>query len=106
MTTCIGNAERAFLGNSECTYNHWHKRLGHPCNEKFMELKRKGMIHDINIIQKIRPNKRLCESCIIGKQSQSSSKNNKDKSHIKNPLKNIHSDICGPINPCTYDGKR
>lgn len=40
------------------------KRLGHIGKSKFLQLKSKQMIDDINYIDKIIPNDNLCEACI------------------------------------------
>lgn len=46
------------------------KRLGHIGRSKFLELKSKQTIDDINHIDKIIPNDNLCEACINGKQAR------------------------------------
>lgn len=74
--------------------------------DKFLELKRKGMVYDVSLIQKINPDDHKCESCIYGKQTRLSSKNTKDKTYINRPLQIIHSDICGPITPLSLDGSK
>lgn len=96
----------ANLCNSNTNYNLWHKRLGHLSKDKFLELKRKGMVYDVSLIQKINPDDHKCESCIYGKQTRLSSKNTKDKTYINRPLQIIHSDICGPITPLSLDGSK
>lgn len=45
------------------------KRLGHIGKSKFLRLKSKQMIDDINHIDKIISNDNLCEACINGKQA-------------------------------------
>lgn len=45
------------------------KRLGHIGKSKFLQLKSKQMIDDINYIDKIIPNDNLCEACINSKQA-------------------------------------
>lgn len=42
----------------------WHQRLGHIGKTKFLELKNKEMVNDLNLIDKIMPNDNLCEACV------------------------------------------
>ncbi|CAK9834334.1 Copia protein, partial [Anthophora retusa] len=86
-------------------YELWHKRLGHMGRSKFLELKNKQMVDDIEYIDKIVPNDNLCEACINGKQARLPFEKAKEKSHIKRPLFIVHSDVCGPITPSTIDNK-
>ena len=37
---------------------------------KFLELKNKQMINDINLINNIIPNENICEACIFGQQAR------------------------------------
>ncbi|CAK9821259.1 Copia protein [Anthophora retusa] len=86
-------------------YELWHKRLGHMGRSKFLELKNKQMVDDIEYIDKIVPNDNLCEACINDKQARLPFEKAKEKSHIKRPLFIVHSDVCGPITPSTIDNK-
>lgn len=45
-------------------------RLGHIGRSKFLEMKSKQTIDDINHIDKIIPNDNLCEACINGKRAR------------------------------------
>ena len=64
----IINNKRVYnaVGNN---YEIWHQRLGHMGKSKFLELKNKRMVDDINLIDNIMPNDKLCEACIFGKQA-------------------------------------
>lgn len=86
-------------------YDLWHKRLGHIGKNKFLELKNKEMVDNVDEINKIIPNDELCEACINGKQTRLSFNKEKDKSYVKRPLLNVHSDVCGPITPSTVNNK-
>ncbi|CAK9796153.1 Copia protein [Anthophora plagiata] len=86
-------------------YELWHKRLGHIGKDKFLELKDKQMVDDIEYIEKVIPTNNLCEACINGKQARLPFEKAKDKIHIKRPLFIVHSDVCGPITPSTINDK-
>ncbi|CAK9800989.1 Copia protein [Anthophora plagiata] len=86
-------------------YELWHKRLGHIGKAKFLELKDKQMVNDIEYIEKVIPTNNLCEACINGKQARLPFEKAKDKIHIKRPLFIVHSDVCGPITPSTINEK-
>lgn len=93
---------RANLCILKCTHNIWHKRLGHS-KENFVKLKQYEIICDKNTIKNIKLESQICEACIQGRQVRLPSKGSKDKSYIKSPLSNVHSDICGPITSTTVD---
>ncbi|CAK9796582.1 Copia protein [Anthophora quadrimaculata] len=86
-------------------YELWHKRLGHIGKAKFLELKNKHMVDDIEYIEEVIPTNNLCEACINGKQARLPFEKAKDKIHIKRPLFIVHSDVCGPITPSTINDK-
>ncbi|CAK9833160.1 Copia protein [Anthophora retusa] len=105
------NVKRIESSNSQIhnaiinNYELWHKRLGHIGKAKFLELKDKQMVDDIEYIEKVIPTNNLCEACINGKQARLPFEKAKDKIHIKRPLFIIHSDVCGPITPSTINDK-
>lgn len=84
----------------------WHKRLGHLGKESMTKLIRNDMIEEmvisVNDIQN--SHAKDCEVCIQGKQTKLPFHKHKDKS-TKRPLEVIHSDVCGPITPSTWDNK-
>lgn len=86
-------------------YELWHRRLGHIGRSKFIELKNKQMVNDVELIEKILPNDNICDACINGKPARLPFNRAKDKNHIKRPLFIIHCDVCGPITPTTLDNK-
>ena len=88
-----------------CNYDLWHRRLGHMGRSKFLELKNKQMVEDMQCIEKVIPDNNLCDACINGKQARLPFERFKDKSHIKRPLFIVHSDVCGPITPPTINNK-
>ena len=72
---------------------------------KFLELKNKQMVDEINLINNIIPNDDICEACIFGKQARLPIQKSKVKDYIKRPLFIIHSDVCGQITPSTIGNK-
>lgn len=81
----------------------WHSKIGHISDENFKKL--------LNISDGIKfSNKdyeeyeKLCEICINAKQTRKPFKNNRSKA--TRPLEIVHTDICGPIDPETWDNKR
>ncbi|KAK9695973.1 Integrase core domain [Popillia japonica] len=69
----------------------WHKRLGHAGKDALTQL-------GLNMSGKI------CPTCVEGKAIRSSFAINPKRATKIGEL--IHSDICGPITPCTIDGGR
>ncbi|CAD7078781.1 unnamed protein product [Hermetia illucens] len=57
------NIDRAF-NVTKVNYRLWHQRLGHIGKQKFIELKNKQMIYDLDQICNINPSDDLCEACI------------------------------------------
>ncbi|CAD7091660.1 unnamed protein product [Hermetia illucens] len=98
------NIDRAF-NVTKVNYSLWHQRLGHIGKQKFIELKNKQMIYDLDQICNINPSIDLCEACIKGKQAKLPFNKEKDKSHVKRPSFIIHSDVCGPISPTAINNK-
>lgn len=92
--------------NSKCSYNLWHKRLEHRSRDKFVELKKHNMVHDVSLLQKIQINDNLCEACTNAKIHRLDRRKPKNKTDIDRPLQIIHSDICGPITPLAISGHR
>ena len=90
---------------NENKYELWHQRLGHISKTKFLQLKCHNMIDDLDEINTVTPNDKLCEACINGKQTRLPFNKVKDKSYIKRPLFIVHSDVCGPITPPTIDNR-
>ena len=80
-----------------CDLEKWHKILGH-CNTN--DISKLGPIVDGMKISSI--SEFECESCILGKQTQFTSK--KTACHAKYPLEFVSSDACGPIEPVSSDG--
>ncbi|KOC60083.1 Copia protein, partial [Habropoda laboriosa] len=60
----IGNRNSQIHNAIINNYELWHKRLGHIGKAKFLELKDKQMVDNIEYIEKVIPTNNLCETCI------------------------------------------
>lgn len=75
----------------------WHARLGHISFKKINAMSKQEMVHGL---PKIREEKRLCESCLVGKQSRQPFPKT-TMFRASEPLELFHADLCGPITPPT-----
>lgn len=84
----------------------WHKRFGHICNANLFKLFHKNMVENLTLSSSDFTSdlKTPCEGCMSGKQVQQPFKTVKKKS--SRPLELVHTDICGPLSPLTWDGAR
>ena len=73
------------MHNRKIDYKLWHQRLGHISRKKFIELKNKDLIEDVELIKFISPNNDLCEACIKGRQARLSFNKKKNRNFL-NPL--------------------
>lgn len=79
----------------------WHRRLGHASAGKLKIMLEKNLI---SIDKNLSKNEIFCEPCVKGRQTKDYCARYDGKT--SRPLELIHSDVCGPINPPTHDGKR
>jgi len=88
-------------GSSENNKKLWHNRLGHLSYEsiKTLSVQVDGMKLDASTI----PSEK-CSDCVESKQSQLPY--NQSRKRATRPLELIHSDLCGPITPESFDGKK
>lgn len=98
-----------FDTTSECHANHceeniklWHARLGHLGEANLKKLVKKNLVNGIssNIVNE---NLGLCENCIEGKQCKLPFGSRTKATRV---LEIIHTDVCGPLNPISYDGSK
>ncbi|KAJ7959769.1 Retrovirus-related Pol polyprotein from transposon TNT 1-94 [Quillaja saponaria] len=75
----------------------WHMRLGHLNFRGLKNLGEKKMVYGLPFID--HPNQ-LCEACLIGKHARKSFP--KEATRATEPLQLIHTDVCGPIKPCSF----
>ena len=76
----------------------WHKIYGH-CNQDDI-LKTEQIVSGMKISNK---SKFACDICIQGKQARNDISKVADPRATK-PLELVHTDICGPLGPTSYDG--
>ncbi|KAL1449198.1 hypothetical protein WDU94_000417 [Cyamophila willieti] len=79
----------------------WHRRLGHVSDSKLDILLKNDYIKD-----KLKSSDEnvICETCVKSKQTRLPFKDTHFKS--SHALELVHSDICGPIDPISYTGKK
>lgn len=91
---------QANLCGSEVT-NLWHRRLGHLCENSMKTMVREDLVKGLNF----KPEKlELCEACVQGKMCREPFDGKRERA--SRPLVRIHSDVCGPIEPTSWDGSR
>ncbi|KAJ7978961.1 Retrovirus-related Pol polyprotein from transposon TNT 1-94 [Quillaja saponaria] len=76
----------------------WHMRLGHLNFGGLKNLGEKKMVFGLPFID--HPNQ-LCEACLLGKHARKSFP--KEATRATEPLQLIHTDVCGPIKPCSFE---
>lgn len=79
----------------------WHRKMGHPSDQKLSTLIKKDYIKDSKISN---CESVICETCVKSKQTRLPFKTNDIKTTY--PLELIHTDIAGPIDPISYGEKR
>lgn len=92
------------LMTNEMQAEIWHRRLGHIsvsglqtlAKENYIKLKQNEM-DDLK--------KKIYEECVKGKLTRSPH-TQKLSQRSTRPLQLVHTDICGPIQPTTHDGKK
>lgn len=87
--------------NRLSAYN-WHVRLGHP-NVGYMK-KLLKIADGIDLTEKECDDMKICEVCIKAKQNRQPFLTERTRAERPNQI--IHIDICGPIDPITWDGKK
>ena len=75
----------------------WHARLGHISFKTVKTISEQGMVRGLPSIRK---EGRLCESCLVGKQTRQPFPK-ASMFRASRPLELIHADLCGPITPPT-----
>lgn len=80
----------------------WHLRFGHLHHGGLKILAKKNMVHGLPDMDY---EGKFCEECVLGKHTRASFQK-KAEYRAKEPLELIHTDICGPITPGSFSGKR
>ncbi|GJQ73083.1 hypothetical protein Trydic_g1713 [Trypoxylus dichotomus] len=76
------------------------KLYGHTGNEFLRKLVREEMVTGMNILNSKYESD--CEICILGKMTKLPHKDTRKRA--KKPLELVHSDVCGPITPVSWNG--
>ena len=80
----------------------WHARLGHVNLRTMKAMIQRELVTGIPSVQ---ITKEICSSCLLGKQTrQVFPKATTYRASIN--LELVHGDVCGPITPSTFSGKR
>jgi transposase InsO family protein len=84
----------------------WHRRFGHLSNANLLKLCKSSMVAGMELdLEEINMgDDALCEPCIAGKQTRLPFNSNSSQRSSR-PLQLVHTDICGPIKPATWNGK-
>ena len=87
------------------TLSLWHQRLGH-INQGILKVLLKGLNYEEAPIGGLENHFQRCEPCLKAKFTNKVNKVSKNASKYYQYLEKVSSDICGPIKPQTYNGKR
>ncbi|KYN01654.1 Copia protein [Cyphomyrmex costatus] len=80
----------------------WHKKLGHASIESMKKLLKLSNGMNLKHTDFTQFDK-ICEVCLKARQTRQPFK--EVRRRAQRPLEIIHTDLCGPINPKTWDGK-
>jgi len=89
--------------NKELKVNLWHRKLGHIGNDSLVNLLKMSDGIDLSLAE-VKEDKKMCKICMEAKHTRTKFDNNRTKA--SRPLQIIHTDLCGPINPTTWDGNK
>nr|KYP43697.1 Retrovirus-related Pol polyprotein from transposon TNT 1-94 [Cajanus cajan] len=80
----------------------WHFRFGHLNFGGLAELSRKELVLGLRGVEF---DKKFCEACVLGKHTRTSFPSSSEHK-AKEQLGLIHTDLCGPISPASFSGKK
>lgn len=80
----------------------WHQRFGHLHYAGLKRFSQKTMVRGL---PEIKHEGSFCEDCILGKQTRNSFQK-KAEYQSKGILELVHTDICGPITPESFSGRK
>lgn len=97
------STETALLIKQNESALNWHRKLGHLGKENMKKLldMSSGIKLTKNNIDTVNS---VCEICLKAKQTRTPFGN--ERTRAKRPLEIVHTDVCGPIDPLTWDKKR
>lgn len=95
------NLEHAMV--TTMSANVWHRRMGHLGRENLKKLEN---LVDGMVLNKedLKQQNGLCEICLKGKQVRQPFTT--ERTRATRPLEIIHTDVCGPIMPATWDNQK
>lgn len=82
----------------------WHQRYGHVGNDNLKQIVRHKMVDGLNFTE-FDDDTVVCEPCLTGKIVRLPFQSSRERRSMR-PLELVHSDVCGPIVPHTWDGKK
>lgn len=82
----------------------WHQRFGHVGCDSLRELVKCEMVDGLKLTD-FDSETVTCEPCLSGKIVKLPFTSGEERRSSR-PLELIHSDVCGPMTPCTWNGKR
>lgn len=109
--TCVDKRETTeqaeqglLVENREEKVSNWHRKLGHINIRSMKKMIENEMVIGLNMNKKdCESFETPCEICLRAKQVRLPFDNNRIKA--TRPLEIIHTDLCGPIDPTTWDDK-
>ena len=91
-----------YLSTATSESSRWHARLGHINMETMNSMIQRDLVAGIPHID---VEKKICGSCLLGKQARQTFPNATSYRASK-VLELIHGDLCGPITPTTRAGNK
>lgn len=80
----------------------WHRRYGHLGFDNLKLLRRNNLVSGLEKLKPSDMDNNFCEPCILGKIVRKPF--NKKGFRAQKPLQLVHTDVCGPITPTSWDG--
>lgn len=94
---------KVWISKTLSDYDLWHKRLGHLSEGGIQKLQ-KGLVSGLP--QDLSKSDKVCENCIMGKQSRTSFSQRSKGKRAKEILELVHSDLCGPMDDDSIGGAK
>ncbi|KAK9879752.1 hypothetical protein WA026_006815 [Henosepilachna vigintioctopunctata] len=105
LTQEYHNDETFLVTTNEEKVKNWHSKLGHININDMKKLINKQMVTGMDIKSTDCDYfETPCEICMKGKQVRAPF--NTERTRADRPLEIIHTDLCGPIDPTTWDNKK
>lgn len=97
--------ESAMAGKMENELSLWHRRYGHIGNTNLLKLIRSDMVEGIDVDKSVKLESEICGSCMVDRQIRLPY-DETISPRSSRPLELIHTDVCGPFTPGSYDGQK